>query len=173
MMLDQQQRTAILQLHRQGMGPRAIARTMRIARGTVKKVIRRGTAEVPRLVRAEKAEPHRQKILELYASCKGNLVRVHEEIEHEGVELSYPALTAFCRRQGIGQPEKIPTGHYPFEPGQEMQHDTSPHEIIVGGRAPPGHIPSAGVCSFCQDMVHQLSRGANLPRHGDGSAAYL
>ncbi len=157
-MLDQQQRTAILQLHRQGMGPRAIARTMGIARGTVKKVIRRGTAEVPRLVRAEKAEPHRQKILELYASCKGNLVRVHEEIEHEGVELSYPALTAFCRRQGIGQPEKIPAGHYPFEPGQEMQHDTSPHEIIVGGRSRRVQTASLVFCYSRMDFFQFYPR---------------
>src|SRR5207247_1980755 len=133
-MLDQQKRTAILELHRQGLGPRAIARAMGIGRGTVRKVIRSGSAAVPHLVRAEKAEPHRQRILELYASCKENLVRVHEELLAEGVTVSYPALTAFCRRQGIGQPEKIPAGRYLFEPGQEMQHDTSPHEIDLGGR---------------------------------------
>ena len=51
----------------------------------------------------EKAEPYRQEILDLYASCQGNLVRVHEELLAAGASLSYPALTAFCRRQGIGQ----------------------------------------------------------------------
>ena len=24
-------------------------------------------------------------------------------------------------------------GHYDFQPGQEMQHDTSPHRITIGG----------------------------------------
>jgi len=74
-MLDQQQRLAILQLHRQGLGPRAIARTM-----------------------------------------------------------------------GIGQPEKIPAGRYDFEPGQEMQHDTSPHEIALDGRARRVHTASLVLC---------------------------
>jgi hypothetical protein len=71
----------------------------------------------------------------LYDSCEGNLVRVHEELVAEGAaELSYPALTAFCRRQGIGQKERVPVGRYPFEPAQEMQHDTSPHELMLDGR---------------------------------------
>ena len=30
-------------------------------------------------------------------------MRVHEELTADGAALSYPALTAFCRRQGIGQ----------------------------------------------------------------------
>ena len=132
-MLDQQQRIAILELHRQGRGPRTIARMMGIGRGTVRRVIRLGSAEVPHLARAEKAEPHRERILELHGSCRGNLVRVHEELVNEGVRISYPALTAYCRRQGIGQVEKVPVGRYAFEPGDEMQHDTSPHEIDVGG----------------------------------------
>lgn len=145
-MLDEQQRTAILQLHRQGMGPRAIARAMGIGRGTVKKVIRSGSAQVPLLQRSQKAEPHRERILELHASCKGNLVRVHEELAAEGVVLSYPALTGFCRREGIGQPEKIPAGSYTFEPGSEMQHDTSGHEIVLGGKARRVQTASVVLC---------------------------
>jgi hypothetical protein len=107
---------------------------MALHRGTVRKVIRCGSPEVPRLERAEKAQPHRERILELHARCAGNLVRVHEELLAEGARVSYPALTAFCRRAGIGQPEKIPTGRYDFEPGEEMQHDTSPHELVLGGK---------------------------------------
>src|SRR5262249_31383849 len=47
--------------------------------------------------------------------------------------LSYPALTAFCRKHGIGHEPKKPAGRYHFAPGQEMQHDTSPHEAHIGG----------------------------------------
>ncbi|MGO9835873.1 MAG: hypothetical protein ACLP1X_16850 [Polyangiaceae bacterium] len=25
-------------------------------------------------------------------------------------------------------------GHYEFDPGEEMQHDTSPHDVRVGGK---------------------------------------
>lgn len=133
-MLDQGQRTAILELHRQGQGTRQIARLLGVSRGAVRKVIAAASAEVPRLARSSRAEPHRERIQKLHASCKGNLVRVHEELVAEGIDLSYPALTAFCRQQGIGQQEKRPTGRYHFEPGQEMQHDTSPHDLSLGGR---------------------------------------
>jgi hypothetical protein len=60
-------------------------------------------------------------------------VRVHEELEVAGVSVSYPALTAFCRRAGIGHEPPRPSGHYHFEPGQEMQHDTSPHVAKIAG----------------------------------------
>jgi hypothetical protein len=96
--------------------------------------------------RAEKAEPYRQQILELLGSCKGNLVRVHEELAASGAALSYPALTAFCRRHGIGQTPIAPAGQYHFEPGVEMQHDTSPHEVEVGGRKHKAQTAAAVLC---------------------------
>jgi hypothetical protein len=72
-------------------------------------------------------------------SCKGNLVRVHEDLVAGGAVLSYQALTGFCRRQGIGQTPIKAAGQYHFEPGVEMQHDTSPHSVEVGGMlAAPG-----------------------------------
>jgi hypothetical protein len=96
--------------------------------------------------RAEKAEPYRQQILDLWISCKGNLVRVHEELTADGARLSYPALTAFCRRQGIGQASVVPAGQYHFEPGVEMQHDTSPHTVEVGGKKYQAQTASAVLC---------------------------
>ena len=101
-MLDEPTRSAILRLHAEGHGSRVIADVLGISRGSVKRVLREGKVEIPTLVRAEKAEPHRELIMELHASCKGNLVRVHEELALVGAELSYQALTAFCRRHGIG-----------------------------------------------------------------------
>lgn len=79
-MLDQTTRTAIFRLREEGHGTRAIAEALGVSRGSVKRVLRGGTAEVPRLERAERAEPHRAQILELYAGTKGNLVRVHEDL---------------------------------------------------------------------------------------------
>jgi len=73
-------------------------------------------------------------------------VRVHEELAAGGATLSYPALTAFCRRQGIGQTPVVPAGQYHFEPGVEMQHDTSPHEVEVGGRKYKAQTASAVLC---------------------------
>jgi hypothetical protein len=107
---------------------------MQLSRGAVRHVLRSATDQVPQLERPEKATPYREQILELYQRCKGNLVRVHEELVAAGAQLSYPALTAFCRRQGIGQERKLPVGEYRFQPSQEMQHDTSPHRVEIGGQ---------------------------------------
>lgn len=145
-MLSKRQRTTILELHRQGKKIRQIARLLEISRQAVKKVIRSASDEVPILLRSEKAQPHRQRILELYASCEGNLVRVHEELAGEGLGLSYPGLTAFCRRHGIGTEPKEPAGQYPFAPGEETQHDTSPHIVPLGGKKQPAQCASTVLC---------------------------
>jgi hypothetical protein len=132
-MLDEATRTAILKLHEQGHGTRRIAHALEVARATVRQVIDNGSAAVPLLVRAELAEPWREQILELYARYQGHLGRVHEALTQAGAAVSYPALTAFCRKHGIGRAPPPPAGHYTYIQGQEMQHDTSPHYAQIGG----------------------------------------
>jgi len=73
-------------------------------------------------------------------------VRVHEELQAAGADLSYQALTSFCRRQGIGQAPVQAAGRYDFAPGVEMQHDTSPHEVVVAGRKYKAQTASAVLC---------------------------
>lgn len=132
-MLDQGMRTAILSLRAKGHGIRQIARALQISRGAVRTVFKTGSPMVPRIERAEKAATYRDQILEWVDRCRGNLVRVHEELVAQGVAISYPALTAFCRRHAIGHEPPAPVGHYDFQPAQEMQHDTSPHRAPIGG----------------------------------------
>lgn len=145
-MLSRSQRTTILELAGQGVSKHEIARVLGVSRLSVRRVLRASSAEVPELDRAEKAEPYRQQILELMHQCKGNLVRVHEELVAGGAALSYQALTAFCRRHGIGQPPVVAAGRYEFEPGEEMQHDTSPHEVRLGGKKRKVQTASAVLC---------------------------
>lgn len=145
-MLSQSQRTAILELHSQGVSKREIARVLNVSRLSVRKVLRSKSPALPMLVRPEKAEPYRIQILELLASHKGNLVRVHEELVSRGADVSYPALTAFCRRHGIGQVPKVAAGQYHFEPAEELQHDTSPHETEIGGKKRKIQTASAVLC---------------------------
>lgn len=145
-MLTQAQRTTILELHTQGVSKHEIARVLGISRPSVRKVLRSQRTEVPEIHRAEKAEPYRQRILDLFSNCKGNLVRVHEELLAGGAALSYQALTAFCRRHGIGQTPTTPVGRYDFEPGEEIQHDTSPHELQLAGKKRKVQTASAVLC---------------------------
>ena len=129
-----------------GWARRRIARTLGVSRETVRRVIESGTAEVPRLDRSEKATPYRERILELFVGCKGNLVRVHEELLASGCEISYQALTAFCRRHEVGKKRQPRAGTYYFEFGQEMQHDTSPHRVTIGGTRKLAHAASLIFC---------------------------
>src|SRR5882762_5047515 len=145
-MLSQAQRTTILELNAKQVSKREIARVLRISRVAVRKILRANSATVPEIQRPEKAEPYRQQILELFDTCQGNLVRVHEELVAGGAELSYAALTAFCRRHGIGYAPPVPAGQYAFAPGEELQHDTSPHELELGGRKRKVQTASAVLC---------------------------
>lgn len=101
---------------------------------------------MPGLARSEKAEPYLEEIQQHYAGCKGNLMRVHEELVASGAELSYQALTAFCRRRGIGTEPPKAAGRYHFEPGQEMQHDTSPHTLHLDGKLRRAQTASLVLC---------------------------
>jgi transposase len=145
-MLSQAQRTTILELHTQGVAKREIARVLGISRVAVRKVLRSNCTTVPEMNRVQKAEPYRRQILELFEQCKGNLVRVHEELLAGGAQLSYAALTAFCRRHGIGYRPPEPAGRLEFAPGAELQHDTSPHELELAGRKRKVQTASGVLC---------------------------
>jgi hypothetical protein len=71
---------------------------------------------------------------------------VVEILSGEGVAVGYSTLTRFCRRYGIGVRPKRPAGQYHFERGEEMQHDTSPHTVEVGGRRRSLHCASLVLC---------------------------
>ena len=73
-------------------------------------------------------------------------MRVHEELLAGGAQLSYAALTAFCRRHGIGYQPPVAAGQYAFAPGEELQHDTSPHDLSLAGKQRRVQTASAVLC---------------------------
>jgi transposase len=133
-MLDEDVRTAVLQLHHAGNSRRGIAKALKISRESVLSVLLAGTAAAPQLVRTTLLDDHQERVVALHRFCRGNLVRVHELLAAEGVKVSYSTVTEFCRLREIGHKPKTPAGEYHFEPGQEMQHDTSPHRVKLGAR---------------------------------------
>ena len=134
-MLDREKRSAILLLHAQGHSLRKIAKDVQVSRHSVREVIRSGQAQVPAILRNHPLDPHLDAVRELYTKCHGNLVRVQEELylRHE-VRIAYSSLTRFCRRHLISEGDIKPTMRIVTEPGEEMQHDTSPYTIEVGGQ---------------------------------------
>lgn len=135
-MHDEATRIAVLRLARRDPRPsnRAIANAVGISRESVDNILGSGESTVPPVERRSKLDPHLERIKELFVVCRSNLVRVQEKLDDEGIAVPYATLTAFCRRHGIGQKPKERAGQYHFDPGQEMQHDTSPHRIVLGGR---------------------------------------
>jgi transposase len=145
-MLDEATRTAILKLHSQGHGSRAISQALKVARASVRRVVHSKRVQVPPLRRTELAEPWREQILELQERYQGHLGRVHEQLLERGATLSYQALTSFCRKHNIGSTPALPAGHYTYHAAQEMQHDTSPHRAHIGGILTPVQSASLVLC---------------------------
>ena len=149
-MLDHETRSAILRLREQGHGTRFIAKAVGTARDSVKRVLASGSSAVPDIERADQLGVYAESIRKLEADCGGNLVRVHEELlaRHQ-IRVPYSTLTRFCRDAGIGVVAKVAAGRYDFGPGVEMQHDTSPHHVAVGG---------SKVLLQCASLVQCFSR---------------
>jgi len=133
-MLDVEQRAAILALTAKGRGVRTVARLVGASRNAVRRVLAEGKAVPDPVEREVQARPHLERIATLFTTCQGNLVRVREVLADEGIEIAYSTLTRFCREHGIGVVAKVPVGRYDFEPGEEMQHDTSPHRVVIAGQ---------------------------------------
>src|ERR1035438_5554499 len=145
-MLSQAQRTTILELNTQGVSKREIARIAgNLARSSAQSSAIQldgpaGTASHREGGALPATDPG------AFDKCQGNLVRVHEDLVGAGAEMSYAALTSFCRRHGIGYAPPTPAGQYDFAPGEEMQHDTSPHELELDGRKRKVQTASAVLC---------------------------
>ncbi len=127
-MLSDPERETIQQLHQKGMGVRQISRTLGHARATIRQVLN-GSAptRVP-------AGPPPVALAELFKQAEGNVARVQELLQAQGTDVPYSTLTHWVRQHGLRTPKPRRAGHYTFEPGAEMQHDTSPHRLTLAGK---------------------------------------
>ncbi len=128
---------------------REVSRTLKVSRNTVRSVIKKG--ESPESARASKYIEHLPVIKELFCECKGNVVRVREELEsRHDIIIPYPTLTWVVRKYDIGRKKKRKrAGEYVFGPGEEMQHDTSPHNLKLG---------ASKITAQCASLVLAYSR---------------
>jgi hypothetical protein len=107
---------------------------MKISRNTVRDVIR------------GKQKPHRESpceelypvICDVFSDVSGNAVRVKEILEDQGHTIPYSTLTRMVRDLDLRDRRKR-SGTYTPGPGQEMQHDTSPHQVIINGKRIRAH----------------------------------
>lgn len=125
-----------------------------MSRNAVRDVLRSGALEVPQLERVELLSGSLELVRALYDDCRGNLVRVGEKLADLGIDVGYSTLTAFCRRHEIGTAPKQVAGAYHFEPGEEMQHDTSPHVVMIDNTRVTVQCASLVMC-YSRDLYAQ------------------
>jgi len=65
------------------------------------------------------------------------------------VEIPYQTLTWLIRKHQIRTPTPQRAGRYHFKPGEEMQHDTSPHRLKLGSQT---------ITAECASLVLSYSR---------------
>lgn len=72
----------------------------------------------------------------MFRIAKGNVVRVQEILQDQyGRSVPYSTLTRVVRSLDLRPDNPKPrSGTYEFGPGQEMQHDTSPHIVVLEGK---------------------------------------
>jgi transposase len=73
---------------------------------------------------------------EVFKRSEGNVVRVQEILKSEySRTVPYSTLTRIVRDLDLREDKKKRrSGTYEFGPGQEMQHDTSPHQVLMGDK---------------------------------------
>lgn len=131
-MIAEDLRQAIRVLKDQGRPLREISRALKVSRNTVRRVLR----EQPK---ASAPDPRIQVIAELlpdlYRDCKGNAVRIGEVLKAKhAIEIPYSTLTRLIREHTDLRTPKKRSGTYTFGLGEEMQHDTSPHRLVLAGK---------------------------------------
>jgi hypothetical protein len=150
-MISPELRQAILTLQATGMGLREISRCLHVSRNTIRRALRTPPAET-----ATPVSPAQQAALlclpELYRRCRGNAVRIQEILQQDyAIDLPYSTLTRLIREQALREPKRR-SGIYTFEPGAEMQHDTSPHRLTLGGK--PVLAQCAGLILACSRRLY-------------------
>ena len=132
-MIEADKRKAIYLLHEGGMSARDIAGRLQVSRSTVSIIVAQKGA-MPLVERSDKQGIDLELLRRLYGQCDGWVTRIHEKLlEEEGIQVAYPTLTRLLREAGISAAAQQRCDRVPDEPGKEMQHDTSPYWITLGG----------------------------------------
>jgi transposase len=133
-MIPQENQQAIWSLYQQGVPIRQISQILKLSRITVRRVIRGKGQKRP-----QRESPYAEispLLREIFSRSQGNVVRIQEILESEyGRTVPYSTLTRIVRDLDLREdPKKRRSGTYEFGPGQEMQHDTSPHVVLLEGK---------------------------------------
>jgi len=135
-------RSAVRTLQAQDHSLREISRLLALSRNTVRRILRERDSNVAEAAPCDDATLVRVKAA--FERARGNVVRVRELLAGDGIEVHYSTLTRWVREAGLRSPPRR-AGEYDFVPGQEMQHDTSPHRVTFATADKPVTAQCAGL----------------------------
>jgi hypothetical protein len=141
-------RTAVRTLQAQRHSLREIGRLLALSCNTVRRILREPDANISEAPPCDEATQVRVKAA--FERARGNVVRVRELLADDGLEVPYSSLTRWVREAGLRSPPRR-AGEYDFVPGQEMQHDTSPHRVTFANT-------DKSVTAQCAGLVLAYSR---------------
>jgi transposase len=148
-MIAEELRQAIRLLNDQGRPLREISRALKVSRNTVRRVLRAPQRSKP-VADDARVQTLTGLLPDLFRTCKGNAVRIQQILQasHQ-IEIPYSTLTRLIREHTELRTPKKRSGTYVFGLGEEMQHDTSPHRLTLGGQR---------VTAQCASLVLAYSR---------------
>jgi len=131
-MIHDEIRQAVCTLHTQGKSLREICRLLKLSRNAVRRILRAGAT------RPAPQPPYDATTIDLMQAAllraQGNAVRAQELLDKEhGLQVCYSTLTRWLRDAGLREPPKR-AGEFFLDPGEESQHDTSPHRASIADK---------------------------------------
>jgi transposase len=125
-------RNSVRILKLQGHSLREISRLLKLSRNAVRRILREKDDERAPSPPCDGAVLAR--LEEAFRRARGNGVRVQEILASEsGLNVPYSTLTRWIREAQLRDPPRR-SGEYHQGPGEEMQHDTSPHRVVLSGK---------------------------------------
>ncbi len=144
-------RNAVCTLQAKGHSLREISRSLALSRNTVRRILRQPDRTAGEAAPCDEATL--AKLKTAFERARGNVVRARELLADDGLDAGYSTLTRWAREAGLRSPPRR-AGEYDFTPGQEMQHDTSPHRVVFAKAGMAGKI----VTAQCAGLVLAYSR---------------
>jgi hypothetical protein len=124
-------KTTVRTLQAQGRTLREISRLLKLSRNSVRRILRSCGA---REFTPPCDEATRVLLRTSFERARGNVVRAQALLKDvQGKAIAYSTLTRWVREEGL-RPAPKRSGEYHFGPGEEMQHDTSPHKLTIAGK---------------------------------------
>jgi transposase len=137
-MLNSEQQESIVALDKAGESYRSISKKLSINRKSVSRFLSKKETSAPAVQESKGLVPSDDLLRTLFAECDGWVERIHEKLsKEEGFVIGYSTLTKKFRELNLSkkkQKSKKRFEHVEVFPGDEMQHDTSPYNIILGNK---------------------------------------